>query len=175
MTISRKTGLFLAVFAAALVACEDAEPPPESTAQSAAPVADVFGSSSNNAPPPAEEVFLPDVFAEEDGSVTLGFRMPPGYYIYRDKISLRSLTDGVEIGALDLPPGEIIVDDWFGEQQVYYFDMMSNAAVGRDTNDAATVEVEVSWQGCKKDELCYMPVSKVIPVELAADVESAAE
>lgn len=173
MTIYAKTGLSAAALMLALVACAEPESPPDVTASPAPPAADVFASSSN-APPPAEEVFLPDVFAEDDGSVTLGFRMPPGYYIYRDKISLRSLTDGIKLGGLDLPPGEIVVDDWFGEQQVYFHDMMANAAVTRN-NNSTSVEVEVSWQGCKENELCYMPVSKIIPVELVAPVESAAE
>lgn len=175
MSIFTKTGLCLAVLTAALAACGDPEPPPDASTRTAPAATDVFGSRSSNAPPPAEEVFLSDVFAEDDGSITLGFRMPQGYYIYRDKISLRSLTDGVKIGKLELPSGEIIVDDWFGEQQVYYLDMMANAPVSRRSTDAANIEVEVTWQGCKENELCYMPVSKVIPVELAAQVESAAE
>ena len=172
MRIYTKIGLCTATFAVALGACAEPEAPAEETLQPAPATAGVFG-ASNNAPPPAEEVFQPDVFAESDGSITLGFRMPQGYYIYRDKISLRSLSDGVEIGDLDLPPGEIVVDDWFGEQQVYFFDMMANASVTR--GGQAAIEVEVTWQGCKENELCYLPVSKVIPVELAAQVESAAE
>lgn len=174
MTIYSKTGLFAAALTLTLVACAEPESPSDPVTETAPLASDAFGSASSNPPPPAEEVFQPDVFAESDGSVTLGFRMPAGYYIYRDKISLRSLTDGIELDALDLPPGEIVVDDWFGEQQVYYFDVMANAAVTRDT-DATDVEVEVTWQGCKEDELCYMPVSKIIPVELIAPVESAAE
>ncbi|MEL7187131.1 MAG: protein-disulfide reductase DsbD domain-containing protein [Pseudomonadota bacterium] len=173
--IYAKTGLAVAAVATALLACAEQESPAAATSQTAQPSSDPFGSTSGSQPLPADEVFFPDVFAEADGSVTLGFRMLPGYYIYKDKIVVRSLTDGVELGEPELPAGEIVVDDWFGEQQVYFNDVMAMTAVNRANTDVMSADIEVTWQGCKEDELCYMPTSKVISVQLAAQVESAAD
>ena len=47
----------------------------------------------------------------------MGFRIIPGYYLYRDKLSVRSLSDGVMAGQLELPKGKIKVDEFFGESE----------------------------------------------------------
>ena len=41
-------------------------------------VGNVFGAADDDSPLPADEVFFPDVFAEDDGSISIGFRMLPG-------------------------------------------------------------------------------------------------
>ena len=170
-------GLFALALFVSLSACGDTEtieePVTDAPSLSSSSSGNVFGAADDDSPLPADEVFFPDVFAEDDGSISIGFRMLPGYYIYRDRISARSLSDGVEIGAPEYPEGDIVNDDWFGEQVVFFNDVLANAEVTRPGTDARTVEVEVSYQGCKKDELCYLPVSKVISVELTAQVDSA--
>ena len=57
--------------------------------------------------PPAEEVFFPDLFAVDGNTVEVGFRIIPGYYLYKSKISVKSLSENAMAGRLDLPPGKI--------------------------------------------------------------------
>ncbi|MCH7899044.1 MAG: hypothetical protein IIC62_06840, partial [Proteobacteria bacterium] len=47
------------------------------------------GSSGNNDFPPPDEVFFPHVFAVDGNTVEVGFRIIPGFYLYKDKISVR--------------------------------------------------------------------------------------
>jgi len=43
--------------------------------------------------PPVDEVFFPDVFPVDGNKVEFGIRIVPGFYIYKDKVSVRSLSD----------------------------------------------------------------------------------
>ena len=122
-------------------------------------------------PLPAEEVFFPDVFAEADGGLTFGLRMLPHYYVYRDKMVLRSLTDGTTIAVREMPPGRTIEDEWFGEQVVYYNDVLARATLLHAGPRPGEIEVEFSFQGCLEEELCYLPVSRIFSIELPAAVE----
>jgi thiol:disulfide interchange protein DsbD len=129
-----------------------------------------FGGSPAGADdfPPPEEVFFPDVLAIDGNTVEVGFRIIPGYYLYRDKLSVRSLSDGVMAGQLELPEGKIKVDEFFGESEVYYNDVIGRLTLARATPDATQVELELGFQGCADAGLCYLPQTAVFSVELPA-------
>ncbi|NCF50060.1 protein-disulfide reductase DsbD [Gammaproteobacteria bacterium] len=118
--------------------------------------------------PPPEEVFFPDVLAIDGNTVEVGFRIIPGYYLYRDKLSVRSLSDGVMAGQLELPKGKIKVDEFFGESEVYYNDVIGRLTLARATPDATQVELELGFQGCADAGLCYLPQTAVFSVALPA-------
>ncbi len=161
--------LALLGLATATVACAESEPP----AETATPIAPQSGNllSSSNAPPPADEVFFPDAFAEID-NLTFRIQTLPGYYLYKDKITVRVLTEGATLGDLSLAETtEVVEDNWFGEQEVYFLEAPGEAPLDTQPGKPDSIDVEISYQGCKKDELCYMPVSKVLTVDLPA-VES---
>jgi thiol:disulfide interchange protein DsbD len=123
--------------------------------------------SLNDFPPP-EEVFFPDLYAVDGNTVEVGFRIIPGYYLYRDKISVRSLSDNAMAGQLDMPEGKSHFDEFFGESVVYYDEAVSRLTIARASPDAMTLELEVSYQGCADAGLCYLPQTVVLSVELPA-------
>jgi len=124
--------------------------------------------NSSNEFPPVDEVFFPDVFAVDGNKVEVGFRIVPGFYLYKDKISVRSLNENAKAGRLDLPKGKIKVDESFGEMQVYLESIVAPLAIARATPEAMDLELEVNYQGCAEGGLCYMPQTRVISVSLPA-------
>ena len=118
--------------------------------------------------PPPDEVFFPDLFAVDGNTVEVGFRIIPGYYLYRDKIEVRSLSDNAMAGRLVMPEGTTHNDEFFGEQVVYYNEAVARLTVARATPDAMTLELEVRYQGCADAGLCYVPQTVVLSVELPA-------
>ncbi len=167
-----------AVLAALFSGCADAEPPEPAVSLERPSTSTVFSSQSSDQPLPADDVFFPDAFAEDN---TLYFRvqMLPGYYLYKDKIGLRSLSDGVDVDGEPLDDkwsvSETIVDEWFGEQAVFYIEASGAARLAQQETDVRSVDIELTYQGCKEDGLCYLPVSKVLSVEMPAQLESAAD
>jgi len=118
--------------------------------------------------PPPEEVFFPDVYAIDGNTVEVGIRINPGYYVYQDKIKVRSLSDNAMAGQLDLPPGKSHFDEFFGETIVYYDEVVSRLTIARATPDAMNLELELSYQGCADAGLCYLPQTVVLNVDLPA-------
>ncbi|MDH3374773.1 MAG: protein-disulfide reductase DsbD [Gammaproteobacteria bacterium] len=116
--------------------------------------------------PPPDEVFFPDLFAVDGNTVEVGIRVVPGFYLYKDKISVRSMTEGAMAGQLDLPKGKIKVDEFFGESEVYFDEVIGRLTVARATPEAMDLELEVNYQGCAEGGLCYLPQSKVLSVSL---------
>ena len=124
------------------------------------------GSTSNSEFPPADEVFFPDVFPVDGNKVEVGFRIVPGFYLYKDKISVRSLSENAAAGRLELPQGRMKVDEYFGEMEIYLESVMAPLAVARATPNAMELQLEVNYQGCADGGLCYMPQTRVISVQL---------
>jgi thiol:disulfide interchange protein DsbD len=116
--------------------------------------------------PPPDEVFFPDVFAVDGNTIEVGFRIVPGYYLYKDKISVRILNDDVRAGALELPKGKLKTDEFFGEQEVYYDEAIGRLSLARGSAPPVELVVELGYQGCAEDGLCYLPQTKQLSVSL---------
>ena len=128
-----------------------------------------FGSLSGNSSDealPADQVFMPDAFAVDGNTIEFGIRLLPGYYLYKSKISIVSLNDAAKTGQLELPKGKLKTDEWLGEQEVYFDEVFGKVAIARATPAAMELEIELSYQGCKVDGICYLPVSRVLTVSL---------
>ena len=169
MTTAPKIAAIAALLMLAATGCSGDDVPGAAVADTAADTPTVF--NQDDAPLPPDEVFFPE--ASLDGNELL-FRvqMLPGYYLYKDKIEVRSLTEGVEIGEpVFLTSADIVSDQWFGEQEVFYIEAAATAPVGADASDFL---IELNYQGCKVDDICYLPVSREITIESTAQVESAA-
>ena len=118
--------------------------------------------------PPAEEVFFPDLFAIDGNTVEVGFRIIPGYYLYKSKISVKSLSENAMAGRLELPPGKIHFDEFFGESEVYYDEVIGRLTIARATPEAMQLDLELTYQGCADAGLCYLPVTTTQSVSLPA-------
>ena len=116
--------------------------------------------------PPVDEVFIPEIFVIDGNTVELGIRVASGFYLYKDKISVRSLSDGAKTGRPDLPQGTIKNDEYFGEMEVYHDSIIAPMAIARATPDAMELDIEVNYQGCADGGLCYMPQTRVFTVSL---------
>jgi len=125
-----------------------------------------LGSSGESKFPPPEEVFFPDVFVVDGNTVEVGFRVEPGFYLYKHRITAKSLSPNAQAGQLDLPKGKSKFDEFFGESEVYYGEVIGRLAIARATPDAMDLELEIGYQGCADGGLCYLPQTNVITVSL---------
>ena len=137
-------------------------------AASAQPKLDL-GSLGGNAMgdfPPADEVFFPEAFPVDGNAVDLGLRIEPGFYIYKDKLSVRVLNEDAQAGRWDLPKGKMKTDEFFGEMEVYLESFIGQLAIARATPEATELEIEFGYQGCAEGGLCYLPQTRVLTVSL---------
>ena len=113
--------------------------------------------------------FRVDALAEAPDRVRLRWDIEDGYYLYRDKITIR-LEDGDDISLLPftLPEGKTKHDEFFGDVQVLYHEVEVLVPLQRSAPDPRDIRLQVGYQGCAEAGICYPPIKKTLPVSLAA-------
>jgi thiol:disulfide interchange protein DsbD len=115
---------------------------------------------------PVDEAFKPTLIPVDGNTVEVTFQITPGYYLYKDKISVKALSDNVQLGKLNLPEGKLKYDEFFGESEVYFDDVFMTLPLARATPAAIDLELEVNFQGCAEAGLCYPPTTRVVSTSL---------
>lgn len=105
-------------------------------------------------PPPADKVFSLAASRADGGALILRWTAAPGNYLYRDHLTAR--LDGKTL-ALELPPGQEKDDPNFGRVQIFH-----DSVEGRLSGLPATGNLEVGYQGCAEQGICYPPIAKTI-------------
>ncbi|MGV3593161.1 MAG: protein-disulfide reductase DsbD domain-containing protein [Gammaproteobacteria bacterium] len=115
---------------------------------------------------PADEAFALNTVVEADGDIMLVWEMPPTYYLYRK--SLRIEQEGRDLlPALELPDGMHVTDEFFGESEVYFERLLARLpADALEAEPGATLELQLSYQGCREDVYCYPPQQKLVSITL---------
>jgi len=102
----------------------------------------------------------------DNQQLLLDFELIDDVYLYQHRFgfSLRDQNGNVleDFADYALPPGKDKTDEIFGDVEVYY-DRLSLALPVTSVPLVAT-ELEVRYQGCIEDTLCYPPTKKVIPL-----------
>jgi thiol:disulfide interchange protein DsbD len=115
---------------------------------------------------PADQAFGLSIEVCDKNALLANFRVTPGYYLYRDKISF-SIADGkTRIARVELPKGEEKDDPNFGRIEVYHQSIQARIAL-ENADPAKLLTLNVSYQGCSDKGLCYPPIEKQVTVELA--------
>lgn len=147
-------------------------------------LSNAFGGSST-----ADEILHPDVafiFAADTNnpqSITLQWQIVDGYYLYRDKFKF-AISEGsaqIDQGKVDIPPGKLKEDPAFGQVEINTGDFSIALPVQRSDTAQSPVNLEIRYQGCKDESVCYPPITKnlalllpqFIPSVQAATVENA--
>jgi len=95
------------------------------------------------------KAFSYDVSANADDTLTVTWTIADGYYLYRHTFDFVGAP--VPVADVEMPNGQPIEDEFFGESEVYH----DSVTVRVDPGDAETVEL--TWQGCAEAGLCYPP------------------
>lgn len=87
---------------------------------------------------------------------TLHFKVAPGYYLYRERISIKA--DNTPLQPLQFPAGEIKQDPNFGQMEVYHHDFSLRFELPAGLQQAQ--QLQLSYQGCSEKGVCYAPIRK---------------
>ncbi|MDO4708735.1 MAG: protein-disulfide reductase DsbD [Pseudomonadota bacterium] len=122
-------------------------------------------------PLPPEQAFRMEAIA--DGGSRLLLRATParGYYLYRDKISLRlENAPGIRLGKPALPSARDHHDEHFGAVKAYFDEAEIPIPLQRSGagSQAQEITLHIGWQGCQQDGICYEPMRKSFRLALPA-------
>ena len=115
---------------------------------------------------PVDEAFRLYVEPIDGNTVEVAFQVTPEHYLYKDKITVEAVSDVAQAGRPNLPDGEMKVDEFFGEMEVYHDDVIAEVPIARATPDAMQLELAIGYQGCADAGLCYPPQVRNVTVEL---------
>lgn len=109
-----------------------------------------------------------EAFAVSSGATAAQFAFTvaihDGYYLYRDRTRLRTVGEGGTSVALDLPPGTVIEDEFFGRTETYRGLLVFTAARPPAAGEQLT---ELVIQGCADAGVCYPPYALSIAFNAA--------
>ncbi|WP_116301808.1 protein-disulfide reductase DsbD [Alkalilimnicola ehrlichii] len=116
-----------------------------------------FSGGNSNEPLPAEQAF--PFSAERAGAQTIVARWDTkdGYYLYRDKLDFSLKGTDAEIVEIELSPGELKDDPYFGEQKVLFGTAEARLTLSEPVSGDFTLTAY--YQGCAQAGLCYPPLS----------------
>ncbi|AJD49196.1 cytochrome C biogenesis protein transmembrane region [Isoalcanivorax pacificus W11-5] len=128
--------------------------------------ASLFGGNNHELPTPEQAIHvdaLPNVDAE---AIDLIFEIIDQVYLYQHAFSFR-LTDTHgnlldDFSDFTVPDGKLKHDELFGEVQVYYGQLALRLPL--DAIPLTDTVLEVNYQGCIEDTLCYPPQTSSFPL-----------
>ncbi|WP_173931769.1 protein-disulfide reductase DsbD [Chelativorans sp. Marseille-P2723] len=111
-------------------------------------------------PLPVDQAFKIAASQGPGGSLEIEWEIAEGYYLYRDRIAARA-ADGAAL-TVETPPGLQKDDPNFGPSEIYY------GRAEAVLSDRVSNPIEISYQGCQEDGICYAPERRLVdPVTFA--------
>ena len=97
--------------------------------------------------------------------LVVSMEIAPDYYVYRPSLKVVNATG--EAVAMELPPGTIKHDEFFGETQVFYANDLRIELPASTPANAV-----LHWQGCAEAGICYPPQQLALRLPLVASSTS---
>ncbi|WP_411833120.1 protein-disulfide reductase DsbD family protein [Pseudoxanthomonas mexicana] len=120
-------------------------------------------------PLPEQQAFGFEAVAMDGGQLLLRFTPARGYYLYRDRTSMKlSGADGLTLQAPRWPKGVAHRDEHFGDVVVYFDQVEVPVPLRRAHARAAGATLEVTFQGCQTDGICYPPMTRQVALAIPA-------
>lgn len=117
-----------------------------------------FTSSTPQVLPPEEAFRLLITLKSDNSTLDIHWQIAPDYYLYRDKTKI---TADVPF-SFTMPHAEKIVDDYFGEQYIYYHDLSISIPL---QNTPEKFPLTLTYQGCALSGFCYPPITSTWEID----------
>ncbi|MEH6415816.1 protein-disulfide reductase DsbD [Pseudomonas sp. CGJS7] len=124
------------------------------------------GGATDALPLPPEQAFGFEAIAKDGNTLLLRFTPARGYYLYRDKTSLKTDRADIAVGKPQWPRGTAHRDEHFGDVTVFFDQIDVPLPLIRKTVDAGKIVLTAGFQGCQTDGICYPPMTRKISVDL---------
>ncbi|MFL6593012.1 MAG: protein-disulfide reductase DsbD [Luteimonas sp.] len=116
-----------------------------------------------------EQAFGFEAIVDDARTLLLRFTPAKGYYLYRDKTSLRIAgATGIDAGQPRWPAGVRHHDEHFGDVVVYFDQVDVPLPLLRRNADAVGITLVASFQGCQSGGICYPLMTRRVTLQLPA-------
>ncbi len=115
-----------------------------------------------------ESAFRVNVEVLSSRQLSLSWQIEPGYYLYKNKFTVTTGNPDIKIANFNFPTGKVKADPAFGQVEVYYDQNQALASINFNGKAIKEFNLNVGYQGCKEDSVCYPPIKKTLPVAVPA-------
>lgn len=118
----------------------------------------------------SEQAFALQQPVLDGNTLVIQWQVAPEHYLYKDKFVVKAHElQGVTVGEPQLPSGEVKQDEFFGRIEAIRNLAEIRLPVERTTaGQGGSFLLELGWQGCAENVLCYPAELKAFKVSLAA-------
>lgn len=116
---------------------------------------------------PPEQAFQFSARLVNEATAELRYRIAEGYYLYRDKFRFSARPERVALGRVQLPPGKVKEDEFFGRVETYRDEVVIEVPFEAPAG-TREITLEALSQGCADAGVCYTPQLSSMRLHLAA-------
>ena len=118
-------------------------------------------------PLPETEAYIVEAVTDGPNRIVVRFTIAPGYYLYRDKTRFAVESErGATIKVGEWPPARMFSDPYFGEQAVFFDEVLVPLEVIRTQAGADTLRLRIDFMGCQEGGICYPPLKRHFEIAL---------
>jgi thiol:disulfide interchange protein DsbD len=118
-----------------------------------------------DAPLAPDDAFQPVVDVLDPFRIAVTWRIADGYYLYRDSLKVTG-SGAAEPGPPAIPAGTPKWDEHFGDVEVFYEEARLEVPLARATPAAGVLDLQLGFQGCKENSICYPPGVVAVRLDL---------
>ncbi len=121
-------------------------------------------------------VLRAEVVGTDKNTLSLKFKIAPGYYMYRERFEFVAQTPELKLGEPIFPKGQIKYDPTFDkEMELYFKDIeillpLVAATLAPPLTSEQTHNIKLTGQGCANAGLCYPPMDFFVTVSTQANL-----
>ncbi|MDT8428394.1 MAG: protein-disulfide reductase DsbD family protein [Pseudomonadales bacterium] len=132
-------------------------------------LSEITGSANpleNNRFLPVEDAFRFHTSLHSRETLLISWQIADGYYLYQDKFHFSVPQNSTENWQLahKLPAAVPHTDEFFGDVNVYYTEVTAEIDISAFQQSSMTLDVQ--FQGCSEDGLCYPLQTRRIQLDL---------
>lgn len=114
---------------------------------------------------PVEKAFSVKITSEKAHQLDVHYHVAKGYKLYRDRLAFELNGKTIASASIQFPKAEEYFDEGLGQKMaVYHQDFVLPITMNGQADKG---EIKLRYQGCADAGLCYPPVTKVLPYQLA--------
>ncbi len=112
-----------------------------------------------------EQAFKVSAQAISADQLEVSWDIADGYYLYRNKTSIISQSEKIQLGTLDMPTGKTKHDEFFGDVVIHRGQLKVLVPI-INQQALSSLDILVGYQGCADIGICYPPQKKTFSISL---------
>lgn len=114
-----------------------------------------------------EDAFKFSLSVDNNNQLSAIWAIADKHYLYKNKFKFELIEgNGFSIEPPEMPEGKAKSDEFLGDYEAYYHDLVINIPVSGPGDTSKPLAVKVTYQGCSESGICYPKVSKNIELDV---------